>query len=29
MVRKQLEGASATTKRQVLAEGAKSFYGLN
>jgi uncharacterized protein len=29
MVRKQLEGASATTKQQVLAEGAKSFYGLN
>ncbi|MBV9014973.1 MAG: amidohydrolase family protein, partial [Alphaproteobacteria bacterium] len=29
MVRKQLEGTSSATKRQVLAEGAKSFYGLN
>src|SRR5436309_10520693 len=29
MVRKQLEGASALTKQQVMAEGAKSFYGLN
>src|SRR5881398_1724797 len=29
MVRKQLEGASALTKQQVMAEGAQSFYGLN
>ena len=29
MVRKQLEGASALTKQQVMAEGAKGFYGLN
>jgi predicted TIM-barrel fold metal-dependent hydrolase len=29
MVRKQLEGASAATRQQVLAEGAKSFYGLH
>jgi predicted TIM-barrel fold metal-dependent hydrolase len=29
MVRKQLEGASVATRQQVLAEGAKSFYGLH
>src|SRR5438045_428438 len=29
MVRKQLKGASAKTRQQVMAEGAKSFYGLN
>src|SRR2546423_8890165 len=29
MVRKQLEGTSAATQQQVMAEGAKSFYGLH